>query len=141
MAIAQGAAALVAYAARCAIIRPEDRTWAYNRILGALRLSGPTPTWDAVDVEEFDLEAVMALLGAAGVAAGIDEDTPLADARAQLEAEQVKAGAQAMLEQARAEKKRLDATAQDTLTRAITSLTGLRSSLSSEGGNPEDGDE
>lgn len=76
MAIAQGAAALVAYAARCAIIRPEDRTWAYNRILGALRLSGPTPTWDAVDVEEFDLEAVMALLGAAGVAAGIDEDTP-----------------------------------------------------------------
>ena len=76
MAVAQSAAALAAYAARCAIILPEDRTWAYNRILGALRLSGSTPLWDAVDMEGFDLEAIMARLSAAGVAAGVDEDTP-----------------------------------------------------------------
>jgi len=76
MAITQSAAALVAYAARCAIISPDDRTWAFNRILGALRQSGSTPLWDAVDVEEFDLEAVMNRLSAAGVEAGVDEDTP-----------------------------------------------------------------
>ena len=76
MAITQSAAALVAYAARCAIISPDDRTWAFNRILGALRQSGSTPLWDAVDVEEFDLEAVMNRLSAAGVETGVDEDTP-----------------------------------------------------------------
>ena len=76
MDLAQHVAALVAYAARCAIICPDDRTWAYNRVLGALRETGPAPAWDAVDMEGFDLEAVMARLSAAGVAAQLDEDTP-----------------------------------------------------------------
>ena len=76
MVVTQSAAALAAYAARCAIISPDDRTWAYNRILSALRRTGPAPAWDAVDMGGFDLEAVMAQLSAAGVAAGLDEDTP-----------------------------------------------------------------
>ena len=76
MDITQCVVALVAYAARCAIICPEDRAWAYNRVLGALRKTGPAPVWNTVDMSGFDLEAVMARLGEAGVAAGLDEDTP-----------------------------------------------------------------
>jgi len=85
MAVAQNAAALVAYAARCAIICPDDRTWAYNRILSTLRATGPAPTWDSVDMEGFDLEAVMARLSAAGVEAGVDQDTPSGHDRIQTE--------------------------------------------------------
>lgn len=76
MVVAQSVAALVSYVARCAIISPDDRTWAYNRLLSALRKTGPAPAWDTVDMEGFDLEAVMAQLSAAGVEAGMDEDTP-----------------------------------------------------------------
>ncbi len=76
MVVAQSVAALVSYVARGAIISPDDRTWAYNRLLSALRKTGPAPAWDTVDMEGFDLEAVMAQLSAAGVEAGIDEDTP-----------------------------------------------------------------
>ena len=76
MAVAKAVEALVAYAVRCSLVDREDRAWAYNRVLGALRETGPAPCWDDVCEEDFDLEATMAELSAAGVAAGIDEDTP-----------------------------------------------------------------
>lgn len=85
MAVAQDVAALVAYAQRCAIIGPDDRAWAYNRLLGALRVTGPAPEWAADDQEQFDLEAVMGRLGAAGVAAGLEEDTPSGHDRVETE--------------------------------------------------------
>lgn len=85
MDVAQCIAALVSYAARRAIICPEDTSWAYNRILAALRQTGPTPNWEKECAEGFDLEAAMAQLSAAGVEAGMDEDTPSGHDRIQTE--------------------------------------------------------
>ena len=76
MVVAKDVAALVAYAADKGIVEEDDRAWAYNRLLGALREEGPAPSWDEVSTEDFDLEATMARLGEAGVAAGLEEDTP-----------------------------------------------------------------
>ena len=76
MVVEKDVAALVTYAADKGIVEEDDRAWAYNRLLGALREEGPAPSWDEVSTEDFDLEATMARLGEAGVAAGLEEDTP-----------------------------------------------------------------
>ena len=78
MGVAQDVAALVAYAQRKTIIVSDDRTWAYNRLLSALRETGPQPTWEDVSVPDSgeSFEALLERLGRAGIAAGLEENTP-----------------------------------------------------------------
>lgn len=85
MAVADDVLALVEYAQRTGIIDGEDRTWAYNRLIGALHEDGPEPAWDEADAGGFDLEATMGRLGTAGVAVGLDEDTPSGHDRVETE--------------------------------------------------------
>ena len=85
MALADDVRMLVAYAADRKIIGEDDRTWAYNRLLGELRLDGPKPTWNQDDACVFDLEETIARLGRAGVAAGLEEDTPSGHDRVETE--------------------------------------------------------
>ena len=74
MGVRSDATALVRYAERRRIIEPDDRVWAYNRILAALGASGPEPVWE--QASEYPLEELLERLIAAGVAAGIEQDTP-----------------------------------------------------------------
>ena len=76
MALADDVRMLVDYAVNRAIIGEDDRAWAYNRLLGALHENGPEPVWEPADARAFDLEGTMNRLGRAGVAAGLEEDTP-----------------------------------------------------------------
>ena len=85
MGVTQDVAALVVYAERRGIIGRDDRAWAYNRLLAALREEGPLPSWTDAEEAGDDLEALMERLGSAGVAAGIEEDTPSGRDRVQTE--------------------------------------------------------
>ena len=76
MAVAQDVAALVAYAQRHDIIGHDDAVWAYNRLLHALGEAGPQPVWKVPTDVGDSIEVLMDRLGRAGVAAGLEEDTP-----------------------------------------------------------------
>ena len=92
---------LLIHAAQHGMLAPEDFTWAYNTILESIGATGPAapdsaellsyqylvahtaqlphPTGPAslfVESREFDLEAAIERIAAAGVAPGRDEDTP-----------------------------------------------------------------
>ncbi len=94
--------ALVRYAVSTGLLAPEDETWAYNAILECVGATGPAaphaaqmladqyalaPTRDLANPEaefsfelpsldNFDLEATIERVAAAGVANGREEDTP-----------------------------------------------------------------
>lgn len=100
--LAQDIEALVRYAVANGLLAPEDETWAYNAVLECVGATGPAaphaaemladqyalaPTRDLADPEgilefelpatdDFDLEAVIERIAAAGVANGREEDTP-----------------------------------------------------------------
>ena len=76
MSVAQDVATLVVYARQKGIISQSDRIWAYNRLLSVLREDGPIPSWEGIEDSDVDIEGLMDRLGRAGVAAGVDEDTP-----------------------------------------------------------------
>ena len=85
MAVNDDVRALVGYAVRTGIIEAEDATWARNRLLGALGADGCAEDGGCAAPEAFDLEAVIARLGNAFVAAGREEDTPSGHDRAETE--------------------------------------------------------
>lgn len=100
--LAQDIEALVRYAVANGLLAPEDETWAYNAVLECVGATAPAaphaaemladqyalaPTRDLADPEGilefelpatdgFDLEAVIERIAAAGVANGLEEDTP-----------------------------------------------------------------
>ena len=93
--------ALVRYAVRCGLVAPADAMWAHNTVLEAVGATGPaaphaqvyldaayatSPTSDltgeapvpavATGDDEFDLEGTVTRIAEAGVANGMEEDTP-----------------------------------------------------------------
>ncbi len=78
--IAEVASRLVAYAEAHGITEPQDRRWAYNRILDAAGQTGPAPLpWEQAQRQAardgYDFEQDLAAMAEAAVAAGVAEDT------------------------------------------------------------------
>lgn len=80
MDVGRAASALVEYAVSHGLIEGDDRIWAYNTVLGAVGQRGPAPAFPVFDDGSFDLQAVLAQLGAAATQSGISQRFPEGEA-------------------------------------------------------------
>ena len=71
---AAAASRLSSYAVTAGVVAPEDRVWAYNRMLECCGLVGPAPVWVCLE-EGYDFEDDLSALAEAGVEAGQAEDS------------------------------------------------------------------
>ncbi|MBP3894295.1 MAG: UDP-glucose--hexose-1-phosphate uridylyltransferase [Atopobiaceae bacterium] len=72
--VVRAAARLAQYASVRGIVGPQDRIWAYNRVLECCGLFGPQAPFDELD-EAYDFEGDLSVLADAAVAAGQAEDS------------------------------------------------------------------
>ena len=68
------ASRLAGYAVSRGVVEPDDRAWAYNRLLECCGLRGPAPE-KAELPDDYDFEADLALLAEAGIEHGQAEDS------------------------------------------------------------------